>query len=186
MSVRIAILGFLIRSDLHGYQVKKRIENEMAEWTDIKFGSIYYALAKLEQEKLIRRVRSEQTSGKPARTIYRITEQGRMEFVRMIEDVILRSNRAYLPQDVGVFFSQHLKPSRFLAILQKRHDDHVRLLAFLRNHRQELEVETEVPEIATAIIDHALFHVEAEIRWFAMLIEKVKQGRIPQKAKRKR
>ena len=44
MSIEIIILGLLIEGNLYGYDIRKRIGERLGEYTDVKFGSIYYAL----------------------------------------------------------------------------------------------------------------------------------------------
>jgi DNA-binding PadR family transcriptional regulator len=53
-----AILGFLADSDLHGYELKKRIAELVAPWSRVSFGSLYPALTRLEKAGLIRVVRT--------------------------------------------------------------------------------------------------------------------------------
>ena len=46
----------------------------MGDWTNIAFGSIYFALGKLSEEGFIEKVATEQQGGRPSREVYQITE----------------------------------------------------------------------------------------------------------------
>lgn len=79
--VRGIILYYLNMKPTHGYEIQQFISlSGMDQWTDIKSGSIYYALAKLEKEKLIV-VQREERTGSRLRKIYQITEKGRQALV---------------------------------------------------------------------------------------------------------
>jgi DNA-binding PadR family transcriptional regulator len=53
--IKLLLLYYLSVKPTHGYEIQRFIqENELDKWTKIQSGSIYYALAKLEKEGLIR------------------------------------------------------------------------------------------------------------------------------------
>ena len=169
MSVRIAILGYLSESDHHGYELKKKIENQMKGWADVKFGSIYYALGKLTDEKLVAEVRSEKEAGKPARTIYRITPTGRRELHARLVDILANPKRIYLPYDIGVFFSKHLDHDQFLSLLGNRLDELNELNKELLGLRRFLRNNEKTPEVAEILVSHGLMHLNAERKWISDL-----------------
>lgn len=82
--IRALILYFLSIKPTHGYEIQKYIQiNQMNDWTKIQSGSIYYALSKLEKEGLIR-IEREEHIGKKLRKVYAITNEGRLEFERVL------------------------------------------------------------------------------------------------------
>jgi DNA-binding PadR family transcriptional regulator len=46
--LELAILGLLKESDLHGYELKKRLSEALGPFSTVSFGSLYPALARLE------------------------------------------------------------------------------------------------------------------------------------------
>src|SRR6516165_10605968 len=80
---RLMILGLLAdRGPMHGHQIRRAGELTNAEvWGGITGGAIYSELRKLGAEGLIRAVREEQVGRRPARTVYEITGEGRLELV---------------------------------------------------------------------------------------------------------
>ena len=71
---------------VHGYDVKRELKSWHAdEWANIAPGSIYHALRTLTEEGLLEEVATEQVGARPARTTYRITGKGEIEF-----EVLLR------------------------------------------------------------------------------------------------
>lgn len=84
--IKALILYFLNIKPTHGYEIQKYIQiNHMDSYTKIQSGSIYYALAKLEKEKLITLYREEKIGGK-VRKIYDITNDGRIALEKYIQD----------------------------------------------------------------------------------------------------
>lgn len=80
------ILGLLYESDKHGYEVQKWLESSHTDlWADVKSGSIYHALKKMEQEELIE-VKNRESVGNRQRAIYSITERGKLTFLDMLEN----------------------------------------------------------------------------------------------------
>ena len=47
--LELAILGLLKESDLHGYELKKRLVEALGPFSSVSFGSLYPALARLER-----------------------------------------------------------------------------------------------------------------------------------------
>ena len=77
MNVRTLCLAILHHREATGYEIRKlSTEGEYAYFVDASFGSIYPALAKLEDEGLVS-CRLEQQDGKPARKVYAINDKGR-------------------------------------------------------------------------------------------------------------
>lgn len=82
--IKVLILYYLSLKPTHGYEIQKFIQvNHMDSWTKIQSGSIYYALAKLEKEGLIR-LTAEVTVGAKQRKIYSITDAGRQELKQLV------------------------------------------------------------------------------------------------------
>lgn len=73
MNVRTICLSILYEGESTGYEIRKlSIEGEYSYFVDASYGSIYPALAKLEQDGLVTS-RVEAQAGKPAKKIYAIT-----------------------------------------------------------------------------------------------------------------
>ena len=76
---RVLVLGVLLKQPMHGYEVQRELERWNAEqWANIAYGSIYFCLAKMAEERLVEVVSAEDRGNRPARTVYAITDQGRL------------------------------------------------------------------------------------------------------------
>jgi DNA-binding PadR family transcriptional regulator len=174
MSVPLVILGFLREREYHGYELKKEIQRQMGNWTDIKFGSIYHALKKLVERGSVKIVGEERQSGRPDRTIYRITPKGREEFLKLIRNLVKRYQRIYLEFDVGLYFASYLPVPELQDLLATR-------LREIREERNMLEgvkklpAHLKLPHISELIVDHSIFHLEAELKWMEMCLQRLQK-----------
>jgi len=107
MNVRTVCLSILYEDDATGYEIRRLcVEGECSYFVEASFGSIYPALAKLEDDGLVSS-RIEQQDGKPAKKVYSITEAGRAAFTQAL----------FEPLGEEVFRSPFLLFARFAHIL---------------------------------------------------------------------
>jgi DNA-binding PadR family transcriptional regulator len=108
MSVKAVILGILKRGPLHGYDIKRIIGQEMGDWTDIAFGSIYFALDALAKDGFVTGETLESSGRRPSRIVYTISEEGKLEYLRLLRELWQDSSRQTSPLDIGIAFLQDL------------------------------------------------------------------------------
>jgi DNA-binding PadR family transcriptional regulator len=178
LSTRLVILGYLRGRPLYGYELKQLIEHVMGDWTNIAFGSIYYALGKLADEGFVEKVGTEQEGGRPSRTVYQITDAGREEFMRLLREVWDNVERQTFDFDIGLSFMSALPMDEVKGYLRKRvtHLEHI--LQYLEAHQAEELADTDhVPtHLATAVFGHHRRHLQAELDWTRELLQNVEQG----------
>lgn len=81
MNVRTICLAILYDADATGYEIRKlSVEGEYSYFIDASYGSIYPALARLEDDGLVTS-KVEHQAGKPAKKVYSITSAGRAAFL---------------------------------------------------------------------------------------------------------
>lgn len=84
MNVRTVCLSILYEGNATGYEIRRlSVEGECSYFVEASFGSIYPALAKMEDEGLVTS-RVEQQDGKPAKKVYSITDAGRVAFIQAL------------------------------------------------------------------------------------------------------
>ena len=107
MNVRTLCLSVLHDGDATGYEIRRFcVEGEGSYFIEASFGSIYPALAKLEDEGLVIS-RVEPQDGKPAKKVYSITPAGRTAFVQALNE----------PLGEDIFRSPFLLFARFAHLL---------------------------------------------------------------------
>jgi DNA-binding PadR family transcriptional regulator len=174
MSVRLFVLGILNERDTHGYEMKEIARDwNLDKWADIAFGSIYHALGMLEAEGLIRTVGVEQEGGRPPRSIYRITDQGRTAFQELLRETSRFGYQRKHPINLALTFLARLPPEERVALLEERLRWLEEILAVVSERRELLRfLEVEAPWVI-ATLDHDLGHCEFEIGWTRSLLQQV-------------
>jgi DNA-binding PadR family transcriptional regulator len=177
MSTRLVILGFLRGQPLYGYEIKQMIEHVMGDYTNIAFGSIYFALKKLAEGGFVAKVGTEQEGGRPSRTVYQITDAGREEFVRLLREVWDDVEQQYFVFDIGLNFMSALPNEDVKGYLQKRVKQLAHVLQYLDAHEAEELADEHVPNrLASTVFDHHRVHLKAELDWTRDLLQNVEQG----------
>lgn len=176
MSTRLVILGLLRERPLYGYEIKQVIQDHMADWTSIAFGSIYFALNKLAEGGFIEKVAEEREGNRPSRSVYRITEAGETEFLRLLREMWDTVERPYYAIDIGLFFAHALPESELRTHLRQRIADLTRALAHIERHQEHSLADPEVPRRAVAVFRHALLHSRAELEWTREVLAAVESG----------
>ena len=85
MDVKTVCLGMLTDGDASGYDLKKYFECSFGHFFPAGYGSIYPALATLARNGLVAYEEILQ-DGKPDRKVYSITDEGREELMRGLEN----------------------------------------------------------------------------------------------------
>jgi len=179
MSVRLVILGILQQRALHGYEIKHIITQHMDDWTSIAFGSIYFALKKLSEEKLIERIAVEKSGNRPSRSVYQITDTGKEEFMTLLRHSWAEPERHCFSFDIALFFVSALPVDQVRKHLAERTEHLERSLEYLGRHKKEHRQIKKVPKIAFTIMDHSIVHLKAEVKWLKDIARQIDAGELP-------
>jgi DNA-binding PadR family transcriptional regulator len=85
--LELAILGLLIESPMHGYELRKRLTGLLGAFRAFSYGSLYPALRRMQTEALI--AENAAPAGTPvrrARRVYQLTDEGRARFGELVAD----------------------------------------------------------------------------------------------------
>lgn len=165
MNVRTLCLSILYEGEATGYEIRRLcVEGECSYFIEASFGSIYPALAKLEDEGLVTS-RTEQQTGKPAKKVYSITEAGRTAFAEELagplgEDVF-RSPFLLFARFAHIL-PRELVESRANEFLQRTIDDH-RKLEEAFQERSSTAGDTWVINYGRAVMEVAERHMRSHM-----------------------
>ena len=115
------VLGLLKTKPMSGYEIQQLlIKSQSDSWAGILPGSIYHALKKMEKEQLVAIDSIEQT-GNRSKAIYKITEQGELEFTQLLVES-LQVSSVQLPSNLytGLSFIEHLPKEDIIQSLKKQ------------------------------------------------------------------
>ncbi len=92
---RLLVLGMLDIQPMSGYDIQQMLKlNDAERWGGVLIGSIYHALKKMEQEKLIE-VTSIEHTGMRQKAVYTITDSGRKHLQELTQEALKTSSVIY-------------------------------------------------------------------------------------------
>lgn len=157
MSVSYALLGLLEQHPSHGYELKREYDEYFGRDKPLLYGQVYSTLARLVRDGRILESGSAPGEG-PERKLYAITDQGEEDFSTWLANPVVPE--AHLQTILGM--------KMVLALLLNRPADaylDAQRHAHLERMRELTAQRRTAPLIDALLIDHALFHLEADLRW---------------------
>lgn len=175
--IPLYILGLLERfGPQHGYQIKKMVEEQLADFTQIKLPTIYYHLDKMEAAGLIT-AETGKDGARPEKKVYSVSGAGRQQFATLLRGMLDMQYRPTFDVDGLFYFSDHVEQAELLASLARHVENLHRSLARIEEHR-----DLTLPHLpgamrtsADIIFEHHAAHYRAEIGWAEKAIKSIQE-----------
>jgi DNA-binding PadR family transcriptional regulator len=193
--IELAVLGLLKESELHGYELKKRLRDVLGPLSSVSFGSLYPALARLEAGGLVKAVEAADTAptfpmtgsfageaaafraarrlarrGPRGKKVYGITNEGGVRLVELLAGPsAVRPGHDDRSFALRLAFCRFSEPETRLEILRQRK---VALEARLRERRHTIgDSGDRFDRYTRSLIEHDTETTERDIEWIDRLIE---------------
>ncbi len=160
-------LGLLVDGPKHGYDIKRKIDEELFPFVGLKVKSIYYPLKKMEQLGLIHKDVGRE--GKfPEKFVYSITPKGRKIFDHLITESFVSIERPFFNIDLSLYFLPYVDKKIAHKKLRGR-------VIFLKRIKRDLaklfsKQTSDLAKHLAIILEHDLDLVEAEIKSLTRLL----------------
>ena len=152
MSLPHALLGLLNYHPATGYELKTAFNKSIHFFWNATLPQIYRTLKQMEEKRWLTVV-VEHQDGKPSRKIYRVTDPGREELRRWLEEIPeIPEHRE--PMLIKVFFGNQAEPQHLRSHLQKWREYHAGLL---RRYDEEIKPVIEQSAKLTGAKDDARY-----------------------------
>src|SRR5438046_541782 len=160
MSVPLTLLGLLEREPSHGYDLKRDYDTYFGRGRPLPFGQVYATLGRLARDGKV--MVGEVGPGEgPDRKRYVITERGATEVDAWLTEPVepephlqtVLFSKVVLALMLGRSAGQYLDTQRG---------------AHLARMRELTEIRRGGNLLDALLADHALFHLEADLRWIEM------------------
>ncbi|MDT0442987.1 PadR family transcriptional regulator [Streptomyces johnsoniae] len=157
MSISHTLLGLLEAGPRHGYDLKRAFDARFGQDRPLHYGQVYSTMSRLLKNGLVE-VDGIEAGGGPERKRYAITDAG-------VTDV---EGWLATPEKPEPYLQSVLYTKVVLALLTGRNADalldtqraeHLRLMRGLTRRKATGDLADQL------ICDHALFHLEADLRW---------------------
>jgi DNA-binding PadR family transcriptional regulator len=157
MSVPLTLLGLLERAPSHGYDLKRDYDTFFGRGKQLPFGQVYATLGRLARDGKVAAGEVEPGDG-PDRRRYVITDTGRGEVDTWLADPVKPEPHLQTALFAKVTLALMLgKPAEKYLDTQRA--------AHIRRMQELTELKRTGPLVDVLLADHALFHLEADLRW---------------------
>ncbi|GGT52373.1 PadR family transcriptional regulator [Streptomyces purpureus] len=160
MSIGHTLLGLLETGPRHGYDLKRAFDERFGHDRPLHYGQVYSTMSRLLKNGLVE-VEGVEPGGGPERKRYAITEAG----VTDVADWLAQPEKPepYLQSTLYTKVVLALLTHRSAAdILDTQRTEHLRLMRELTRRKQDGDLADQL------ICDHALFHLDADLRWLEL------------------
>ena len=166
LSLAQALLGFLMREPLHGYDLHQRVESELGEIWRVGISNVYSVLKQLEHAGWVESDLVPQESH-PPRKVYRITPAGKQGFLEWLRQPVsaIRDIRIEFPTRLYFFRALGLEGVEDLIAAQE---------AICRERAERLRqrmAERSPDDINRLVYDFRRRQIEAILGWLQVCRE---------------
>ena len=169
----LAVMALLYERPMHPYEmVSVMRERGQHESVRLRYSSLYSVVEALGREGFISPRETMREGRRPERTVYGLTEAGRVEFLSWLRDLLREPVKEYTQFAAGLTFLAALPPSEALSLLEER----TRLLeGEVGEMRSRLEAVMEggVSRVFLIENEHELVLREAELEWVRGLVREI-------------
>jgi DNA-binding PadR family transcriptional regulator len=161
-------LGTLARhGPRHGHEIRRIAEvTDVGEWGGVSVGALYRELRAMESEGLVETVRTEQVGRRPARTVYAITDEGRLELAVLRERAVRGTHWGPDPLGVALTFGgAGIDREELMSWMRGRRELFAIAGAQIEAERQRLVARGYLGPVEAAVMRRGQMHAETEVRW---------------------
>src|SRR5215467_4572646 len=179
---RLMVLGTLARhGPRHGHEIRRLAEvTDVGEWGGVSVGALYRELRGMESEGLVETLRTERVGRRPARTVYAITDEGRLELAVLREHAVRGTHSGPDPLGVALTFGGAGVDREELRSWMRGRRELLAIAATqIEAERQRLVAKGYVGPVAAAVMRRGQMHAETEVRWhdeFAKILAELPPG----------
>jgi DNA-binding PadR family transcriptional regulator len=159
----LAVLLCLYERPMHPYEVAATLrQRNKHESVRLNYGSLYAVVASLERRDLILPLETEREGRLPERTIYELTDAGRVEAHDWLTDLLATPVKEYPAFEAALSFLPALPPNAVVGLLRER---------ALRLETEIAQVEAGLDVVGKMGLPR-LFSVESEYRIAVLVTER--------------
>ena len=165
MSIGNVLLGLLEAQPRHGYELKRSYDERFGDGRPVAYGQVYSTLSRLLRSGLVE-VDAIEPGGGPERKRYSITPDGVADVDRWLAEP--EKPEAYLQSALYAKVVLALLTGRPAAeLLDTQRAEHLRAMRELTRRKLDGDLRDQL------ICDHALLHLEADLRWLELTAERL-------------
>jgi DNA-binding PadR family transcriptional regulator len=174
----LAVLASLFERPMHPYEMASTMrERGKDQSIKLNYGSLYTVVEALQQHGLIVAQETEREGRRPERTIYRLTDAGRMELIDWVSELLSTPAKEFTRFEAGLSLAGVLPPEDVANLLTQR----CRALEIaIAQDRSTLQFVQQQGLARLYVIEgeYLLAMREAELAWTRKLADEIQSGAI--------
>src|SRR5215469_15592169 len=172
----LAVLACLTEHPMHPYEIATTLrERGKDQSIKLNYGALYTVVEALQQHGLIVAQETERAGRRPERTVYRLTDAGRMELLDWMSELISRPAKEYTRFEAGLSLLPVLPPEDAAALLDQR-CRHLEMQLSQGRSLLQLAAQRGVPRLNLIEGEYLLAMQEAELAWTRRVAEAITSG----------
>ena len=173
----LAVMALLYERPMHPYEmVSVMRERAKHEAIRLRYSSLYSVVEALQRELLISPLETVREGRRPERTVYGLTDEGHVEFLDWLRELLSVPAKEYTQFAAGLSFLAALPPDEAVALLRERAR---RLEGEVEEMRSGMDAVAERQSVARLFLienEHELVLREAELGWVRELVREIEAG----------
>ncbi|KXL51989.1 transcriptional regulator PadR-like family protein [Anaerotignum neopropionicum] len=168
------LLGIIEQQPVNAYELNKWLSTmHVRDWYPIA-GSTVYATLKTAEKKGFIIGNTEKSGNMPEKTVYSITESGKLRFVETIKSFLIDFEYDITPFSIGMFFIQEIESKEAIFLLEKR-------IERLKKYNEEVALQIDkmtnnkVPKLFILNTKQNLYIVQAQLKGAVDILAEMKK-----------
>lgn len=173
----LAVLACLYERPMHPYEMATTMrERHKDESIKLNYGSLYAVVEALKGHALIVEQETARAGNRPERTVYRLTDAGRVELIDWLSELLCRPQKEYTRFEAGLCLMPVLPPEDVVALLEQRCRTLEMHAVQAASMREEL-AKHRFPRLFAIESEYRWALQSAELEWTRALIAEIKSQR---------
>ena len=172
----LAVLACLWERPMHPYEMATTLRSRGKDNSiKLNYGSLYTVVEALQQHGLIVAQETEREGRRPERTVYRLTDAGRMELIDWVSELLSRPAKEYTRFEAGLSLAGVLPPEDIVALLEQRC---TLLEVAISQERSMMQHFAQQGLLRIHVIEseYVVAMREAELAWTRKLADEIRSG----------
>jgi DNA-binding PadR family transcriptional regulator len=164
---------------MHPYEMAQTMRTRAKhESIRLNYGSLYSVVESMEKRGLVEAVATTQEGRRPQRTVYGITEAGKVEMTEWLADLVAVPTKEYLQFEAALSLIHGLPPDEAVELLRQRADT-----LDLRLDQLEAAAATAekrgIPRLFMIEDEYVRALVRTELEFIRLLVSEIESGEMP-------
>jgi DNA-binding PadR family transcriptional regulator len=175
-ALALAVLACLLERPMHPYEMATTMRSRgKHDSIRLNYGSLYTVVQALERAGMIQAGETEREGRRPERTVYTLTDAGRMELVDWLSELLSTPAKEFTQFEAGLSLMPCLHPDDVADLLDERVRGLERALTAERSVLDHLYGQA-LPRLFGIENEYRIMLREAEVAWVKRLADEIRSG----------